>query len=73
MDHLGGCASAHPQGLVEGGALQRPAWLNLAVHVVNSVVAWTDLLIGELAGGQAGAPGPCSCPALCAALESSPS
>jgi hypothetical protein len=35
-------------GLVEGGALQRPAWLNLAVHVANSLVAWLDLLIGGL-------------------------
>lgn len=35
------------KGLVEGGQLQRPAWLNLAVHVVNSVVAWLDLLIVE--------------------------
>ncbi len=35
------------QGLVEGGALERPAWLNLAVHVINSVVAWLDLVIGE--------------------------
>ena len=35
------------QGLVEGGGLERPAWLNLAVHVANSAVAWLDLLIGE--------------------------
>ena len=35
------------QGLVEGGGLERPPWLNLAVHVWNSVVAWVDLLIGE--------------------------
>lgn len=32
---------------MEGGAADRPAWLNLAVHVVNSLVAWLDLLIGE--------------------------
>ena len=42
------------QGLVEGGALERPAWLHIAVHVANSVVAWLDLLIGGLgpAGGR---------------------
>ncbi|PRW20871.1 Leucine Rich Repeat isoform B [Chlorella sorokiniana] len=34
-------------GLVEGGAADRPAWLNMAVHVVNSLVAWLDLLIVE--------------------------
>ena len=27
--------------------MERPAWLSMAVHVVNSVVAWLDLLIGE--------------------------
>lgn len=35
------------KGLVEGGQLQRPAWLNVAVHIANSVVAWLDLLIVE--------------------------
>eukprot|EP00887_Chlorella_sp_A99_P007786 scaffold20.g7786.t1 len=35
------------QGLVEGGAAHRPAWLNLSVHVLNSVVAWGDLLVAE--------------------------
>lgn len=35
------------KGLVEGGQLQRPAWLNLTVHVANSVVAWVDLVIVE--------------------------
>lgn len=39
------------QGLVEGGAADRPAWLNMAVHVVNSLVAWLDLLIGKLLMG----------------------
>ena len=34
------------QGLVEGDGLRRPAWLNLSVHLFNSVVAWLDLLIG---------------------------
>lgn len=43
------CRAAPTQGLVEGGARDRPAWLNMAVHVVNSVVAWMDLLIGERA------------------------
>ena len=33
-------------GLVEGDGLRRPAWLNLSVHLFNSVVAWLDLLIG---------------------------
>jgi hypothetical protein len=32
---------------VEGGALERPPWLNIAVHVANSGVAWADLLVGE--------------------------
>jgi hypothetical protein len=35
------------QGLVEGGALDRPWWLELAVHVANSAVAWIDLIIVE--------------------------
>lgn len=39
------------QGLVEGGGLDRPPWLNLAVHVWNSVVAWADLVIGAWRAG----------------------
>jgi hypothetical protein len=34
-------------GLVEGGVGVRPWWLNAAVHVANSVVAWGDLLVVE--------------------------
>lgn len=35
------------QGLVEGGATDRPWWLAFAVHVANSAVAWIDLIIVE--------------------------
>ena len=35
------------QGLVEGGAIERPWWLDLSVHAANSGVAWIDLLIVE--------------------------
>lgn len=35
------------KGLVEGGAAERPWWLGLSVHVLNSTVAWGDLLIVE--------------------------
>lgn len=42
---------------MEGGAADRPAWLNMAVHVVNSLVAWLDLLIGELLGADRWAAG----------------
>lgn len=34
-------------GLVEGGQLERPWWLGLTVHVLNSAVAWIDLVIVE--------------------------
>lgn len=30
--------------LVEGGQIQRPAWLGFSVHVFNSLVAWADIL-----------------------------
>lgn len=30
--------------LVEGGEIQRPAWLGFSVHVFNSLVAWADIL-----------------------------
>ena len=35
------------QGLVEGGALNRPWWLDLSVHAGNAGVAWVDLVIVE--------------------------
>jgi len=35
------------KGLVEGGLNERPWWLAAAVHSVNSIVAWLDLLIVE--------------------------
>jgi hypothetical protein len=35
------------QGLVEGGAADRPWWLAAAVHVLNSAVAWVDLFVVE--------------------------
>lgn len=35
------------QGLVEGGKLERPWWLGFSVHVLNSAIAWLDLLIVE--------------------------
>jgi len=34
-------------GLVEGGASDRPWWLDSAVHSLNSGIAWTDLFIVE--------------------------
>lgn len=34
-------------GLVEGGGEERPWWLDFAVHVLNSGVAWVDLFIVE--------------------------
>lgn len=34
-------------GLVEGGVLTRPQWLQLAVHLGNSGVAWADLFLVE--------------------------
>lgn len=33
--------------LVEGGRAARPAWLGAAVHSLNAVVAWTDLLLAH--------------------------
>lgn len=33
--------------LVEGGSAARPAWLGAAVHSLNAVVAWTDLLLAH--------------------------
>lgn len=35
------------QGLVEGGAHERPWWLGAAVHSINTIVAWIDLAIVE--------------------------
>jgi hypothetical protein len=35
------------QGLVEGGLLERPVWLQFAVHAGNSATAWGDLLLAE--------------------------
>lgn len=35
------------QGLVEGGANERPWWLATAVHTLNSGVAWVDLIVVE--------------------------
>jgi hypothetical protein len=35
------------KGLVEGGANDRPWWLAISVHAVNSGVAWIDLFIVE--------------------------
>eukprot|EP01025_Chloroclados_australasicus_P023985 TRINITY_DN2415_c0_g1_i3.p2 TRINITY_DN2415_c0_g1~~TRINITY_DN2415_c0_g1_i3.p2 ORF type:complete len:277 (-),score=15.66 TRINITY_DN2415_c0_g1_i3:1102-1932(-) len=35
------------QGLVEGGDIARPPWLGFAVHGMNSIVAWLDLLFSR--------------------------
>eukprot|EP01026_Neomeris_dumetosa_P005845 TRINITY_DN11770_c0_g1_i4.p1 TRINITY_DN11770_c0_g1~~TRINITY_DN11770_c0_g1_i4.p1 ORF type:complete len:632 (+),score=44.19 TRINITY_DN11770_c0_g1_i4:139-2034(+) len=35
------------QGCVEGGEIQRPAWLGFAVHGLNSIVVWLDLLLAD--------------------------
>ena len=35
------------QGLVEGGLLERPVWLQFAVHAGNAATAWGDLLLAE--------------------------
>ncbi len=35
------------QGVVEGGNIERPLWLGLAVHVLNTVFAWIDVLIAQ--------------------------
>ena len=32
---------------VEGGDIARPSWLGFAVHLFNSAVAWTDILIAH--------------------------
>ena len=32
---------------MEGGLLERPAWLQFAVHAGNSLTAWGDLLLAE--------------------------
>ena len=33
--------------VVEGGKVQRPPWLGVSVHLLNAVVAWTDLLVSD--------------------------
>lgn len=38
---------ATTSGVVEGGALPRPAWLGWAVHTGNAVTAWADLLLAH--------------------------
>lgn len=35
------------KGLVEGGLIDRPVWLQFAVHAGNSLTAWGDLLLAE--------------------------
>lgn len=35
------------KGDVEGRGAERPPWLGFAVHVLNSVIAWTDLAVGH--------------------------
>ena len=32
---------------VEGGDIDRPSWLGFAVHLFNSAVAWTDILVAH--------------------------
>ena len=38
---------ATTKGMVEGGVIERPPWLGFAVHVSNSIFAWTDLLLAR--------------------------
>ena len=35
------------QGDVEGKGIVRPPWLGFAVHVLNSLVAWSDLAVSH--------------------------
>ncbi len=35
------------QGDVEGKGVVRPPWLGFAVHVLNGIVAWADLVVGR--------------------------
>lgn len=41
------CPATDLQGLVEGGLLERPVWLQFAVHAGNSLTAWGDLLLAD--------------------------
>ncbi len=48
---------------MEGKGIVRPPWLGFAVHVLNSIIAWTDLVVI--------APAPLACghpPVLCLLL-----
>lgn len=38
---------ATTKGMVEGGVIERPPWLGFAVHVSNSLFAWSDLLLAR--------------------------
>ena len=38
---------ATTKGMVEGGVIERPPWLGFAVHVSNSILAWSDLLLAR--------------------------
>ena len=38
---------ATTKGMVEGGIIERPPWLGFAVHVSNSILAWSDLLLAR--------------------------
>lgn len=33
--------------VVEGGVVERPPWLGFAVHVMNTIFAWSDLLVAS--------------------------
>ncbi len=39
--------SATKGDVVEGGVVERPLWLGFAVHVMNTLFAWGDLLLAE--------------------------
>lgn len=42
-----GIHSATKGDVVEGGVVERPPWLGFAVHVMNTLFAWGDLLLAE--------------------------